>query len=73
MTEKINTGGSAFTFAYEDDRHRYVSHGMTLRDYFAAKAMLGYMSGENIGWNGSKIARESYALADAMLEVRGEK
>ena len=43
--------------------------GMTLRDYFAAKAMQGICaSGPQI--SDELIARESYGLADAMLKAR---
>jgi hypothetical protein len=45
---------------------------MTLRDYFAAKAMQAYMSDPNMTWADSEIAREAYVMADAMLEARGE-
>lgn len=59
-------------------------NGMTLRDYFAAKAMLGIMScpGPVTEPDGSPapeiladsdVARLSYALADAMLEARKQK
>lgn len=41
MTEKINNGGSAFPESYvgKDRPHEGIGDGMTLRDYFAAKAM----------------------------------
>ena len=42
-------------------------NGMTLRDYFAAKAMQALA---NHGTPYSKIAREAYALADEMMEAR---
>jgi hypothetical protein len=45
--------------------------GMTLRDYFAAKAMQGLV--ENANWRGmpeDALAKESYKLADAMLKAR---
>jgi hypothetical protein len=47
--------------------------GMTLRDYFAAKAMQGAMSGcaargEVIMY--SDLAQLSYEMADAMLKAR---
>jgi hypothetical protein len=55
------------------------SNGMTLRDYFAAKAMQGQLS---ILQNVTALAREqikledfciaSYEVADAMLKARGE-
>ena len=45
--------------------------GMTLRDYFAAKAMQGLMASESAGtWD--KFAEWSYAAADAMLEARSK-
>jgi len=47
--------------------------GMTLRDYFAAKAMQNFLS--TIGWNSDQkwfdeIAVGSYRMADAMLKAR---
>ncbi|WP_342753773.1 hypothetical protein AAGQ96_12995 [Pantoea sp. MBD-2R] len=51
--------------------------GMTLRDYFATKAMAAYIStagGPCIigGLDGAEdhLADQSYAMADAMLEAR---
>ena len=45
--------------------------GMTLRDYFAAKAMQS-MNGRRdyLDAPASAIALDAYALADAMLKVR---
>ena len=46
-------------------------HGMDLRDYFAAKAMQGYMSRTLIdGFDEDVIAEMSYKVADAMMEAR---
>jgi hypothetical protein len=42
---------------------------MTLRDYFAAKAMQGMMVDTEIP-NCTHIAKESYRMADAMLKAR---
>jgi hypothetical protein len=45
-------------------------NGMTLRDYFAAKAMQGFMGSS---WNVKSfedMARKAYQLADAMLKAR---
>ena len=45
------------------------TEGMTLRDYFAAKAMAAYIAaGEHAGE--IKIARWAYAQADAMVTER---
>jgi len=43
--------------------------GMTLRDYFAAKAMQGILFE---GLDESETAKNAYAMADAMLKARGE-
>jgi hypothetical protein len=45
---------------------------MTLRDYFAAKAMQALIpSGQTV--DSMKYAESAYALADAMLKARGEQ
>ena len=44
--------------------------GMTLRDYFAAKAMQGFLSTVKVGCPDDLIAVDAYNLADAMLEAR---
>ena len=48
-----------------------IHDGMTLRDYFAAKAMQGICaSGPAHEWSNSRLAAEAYDLADAMLKAR---
>ena len=64
-----NTGGSAFPI------ERYGSVGMTMRDYFAAKALQGFMVGlksaQDIGPDmQDRIALGMYSMADAMLKAR---
>ncbi len=49
--------------------HEPVTTGMTLRDYFAAKAMHGYV-GQGKSYDFADIAQASYRLADAMMEAR---
>jgi hypothetical protein len=48
------------------------SEGMTLRDYFAAKAMQGFASDPD--WRAespnAETARAAYMVADAMLKAR---
>ena len=50
--------------------------GMTLRDYFAAKAMQG-MAGSHAycerGWDQADLAGQAYEIADAMLKAREVK
>lgn len=63
-----NTGGPAFPgFDYIDQHGKKNPEGMTLRDYFAAKAMqaLNYKYS-----NEDDVARHAYILADAMLKAR---
>lgn len=54
----------------------YLQEGMTLRDYFAAKSLVGIISSssfvnafEEDGW-GTKASEMSYKLADEMLKMR---
>lgn len=48
-----------------------IHNGMTMRDYFAAKAMQGMMVDvEDPDCN--YIAEVSYRMADAMMKARGE-
>ena len=43
--------------------------GMTLRDYFAAKAMQGLLASDVYAPK-DKFAENAYAMADAMMKVR---
>lgn len=72
-----NTGGSAFpqekVYVTGGQHHQSLGMqgGMTLRDYFAAKAMQGMCAHPDTwGLNGYSLAEEAYAIADAMLEAR---
>lgn len=51
--------------------------GMTLRDYFASKAMQGYVAGvlsdENVGFVAKDCAKMAYEIADAMIEERSKE
>ena len=83
MAEKaINTGGPAFPCHPEiiPQKERDFA-GMTLRDYFAARAMTAcyaeYCAHANVqgyeeDWK-MGVALDSYAMADAMLKAREAK
>ena len=74
MTDKQNTGGPAFASQLEVNRDGYaVTGGMTLRDYFAAKAMQSYWSGPTVAGDLNTAAAWAYDMADAMLEARDGK
>ena len=47
------------------------AYGMSLRDYFAAKAMTGLLTAEIVGeYSNEHVAEISYRIADAMLKAR---
>ncbi len=76
------TGGPAFAQFVLSNGGAYIEGGMTLRDYFASKAMqtmisyrrtqFGTDNGDDMDWDEyfPIIAQEAYALADAMLKAR---
>ncbi len=65
---KDKTGGPAFPTDTAT-----VQYGMTLRDYFAAKAMAAAMSKTELNNRSiDDIATGAYRSADAMIRARGE-
>ena len=79
----IDNGGPAFPGlaridmeTQEWDAHPHLS-GMTLRDYFAAKAMQGLLAAQVHGFNDQPakgpFASMAYEMADAMIAARKEK
>jgi hypothetical protein len=64
MSADTNTGGPAFP----SPALQTFKEGMTLRDYFAAKAMQGIVSNGDV--DPQKISQASYIIADAMLKAR---
>jgi hypothetical protein len=61
--KKPHTGGTAFPFAD-------VTKGMTLRDYFAAKAMQGLYASSYSAESYATISEMAYNQADSMLKAR---
>lgn len=61
-----DTGGPAFPV--KTAMFDCTQSGMTLRDYFAAKAMQAMIA--RIPMSGGETARDAYIIADAMLEAR---
>lgn len=82
VTQKDKDGNFLNNYlpAFPSATQHYVQNiGMSLRDYFAAKAMQGMLSswysvGDNYEHNGlvseKIISKESYKIADAMLKAR---
>lgn len=75
MSDKIQDGGPALPTTEANFHNENMrGEGMSLRDYFAAKAMQGLLAtgrveypGETVGQG---ISRNAYAMADAMLAAR---
>ena len=57
--------------AFPTEMH-HDTNGMTLRDYFAAKAMQSYLTTEH-DCTVDEIAHDAYRQADAMLKAREKK
>ncbi|SER16675.1 hypothetical protein SAMN05216522_1135 [Rosenbergiella nectarea] len=69
------TGGPAFPASGHPGQQFVQQEGMTLRDYFAAKAMQGILSDPDAGLLSDDLSRYSkiaYQTADSMLKARGE-
>lgn len=84
MSDPIKDGGPAFPTAGRSENEQSecgtIHNGMTLRDYFAAKALNGILSltpgffGENKALTDTLLAAETaYLYADAMLAAREKK
>ena len=74
MTHR-HSGGPAFPMPVADQEchGRFESGygGISMRDYFAAKAIQGICSsGPDRSWTDDMLACEAYRLADAMLKAR---
>ena len=70
-----NTGGPAFPVSHDMALVAGLknAYGMTLRDYFAAKAMEGFLVCDvKYASDADMIARDAYVMADAMLKARAK-
>jgi hypothetical protein len=68
MSEQTKDGGPAFP---HDDRVKaWERAGMTLRDYFAAKAMQGFLSRYDDFEDLDQIVSEAFLVADKMVAAR---
>lgn len=69
MSDAINTGGTAFpVLDLTGHGLALIEPGITLRDYFAAKAMQGMCASNS--WENKRLAYEAYDIADEMLRAR---
>ena len=72
-----NTGGPAFPRSDErglmGEGLREGSDGMSLRDWFAGQALIGFLSNQKrfaASSDDATLARECFSYADAMLKAR---
>lgn len=82
MSNAKDTGGSAFPEVFSDHDQKsndqwvtetYTSGGMTLRDYFAAKAMAALIiDPARADQSRQECARLSYLMADSMIAARAQ-
>jgi hypothetical protein len=72
MVSTKEAGGPAFPWCGDLNDCPTINLGMTLRDYFAAKAMQGLLaSGIECGPDDvASVVASAYILADAMLKAR---
>lgn len=70
MSEKVDTGGSAFACKYG---YGFGSVGMTLLDYFAGQIAAGELSHESGGWvDRDDFAHYCYQRAAALVRRKRE-
>ena len=72
--DHLNTGGAAFPIIGHENTN-YIHEGMSLRDYFAAKAMQALFSQPSLNLQHSgvckNVSESAYKIADAMIAARG--
>jgi hypothetical protein len=72
MSSPIREGGPAFPCGYHPEGNSADHFGMSLRDYFAAKALVGLLSGTH-GMEFEDYSTWAYRHADEMLRAREVK
>ncbi len=71
--EAVGDGGYAFPCDFADEMEMGSHHGMLLRDWFAGKALSGFIANQSLEERTSNndIAIYCYEIADAMIKARG--
>lgn len=70
---KQERGGPAFQNSRHIGELMVVDGGMTLRDYFAAKAMQGLLADSNVTGDVESVSIASYKMANAMITERNKE
>lgn len=69
----VKDGGPAFPGPCQSEQSVDINEGLSLRDYFAAKAMQGFAAdpeSHTLFDDADDVARSAYDVADAMLKAR---
>ena len=68
----MDTDSDKKTMAFPMESHDKAERGMTLRDYFAAKALVGILASQHTpaGATYGALSKQAYKAADKMMEVR---
>ena len=73
MSAQIDDGGNAFPYLESNSNGQYRHHyGMTMRDYFAGKALAGLLASGEDSIDAETNAHDAYIIADAMIAARKE-
>jgi hypothetical protein len=83
MSNRIDDGGPAFPYQTTPLQNGDIecgTYGMSLRDYFAAAALQGWLAsfGDSavhpvLNDTHRSVARDAYAMADAMIKASKQK
>jgi hypothetical protein len=67
-----NNGGPAFPVAFRmNDKQVILEDGISVRDYFAAKALARLLASGEDSVDAETNAHDAYIIADAMIKARG--
>ena len=73
MNTQNKDGGPAFPVAFRmNDKQVILENGISVRDYFAGKALAGLLASGEDSIDAETNAHDAYIIADAMLAARKE-
>lgn len=70
VKKSVADGGPAFPCGLQSGHLQPMHEGLSLRDYFAAKALQGLLANPEWNLNHHSASQEAYGHADAMLKAR---
>lgn len=70
--EKQEDSAKDYETAFPIAGENHIQYGMTIRDYFAAKALSGMLASPDCGGSHESIAKHAYKYADALMKARNK-